>query len=202
MKKKAIHCILQTMMEGEKNKGATKGKTVVETVEEEFCYESDVDDNGIIDVGEWSARKERGSSKVQVVHNVDNESEVDNDDDDDDDDDNDDDDSDDEVGGGSGENDEEKEDSNDNGDEDEKDKRSLNGIQQLMEDEAIASGLSRKKKPVKQGGKVGRKTVDKPANHQPAKRMKKFGTAIRTDKESTAGTKNRTSGRRPVPKKM
>lgn len=98
MKKKAIHCILRTRTKGEKNKGATKGKEVVETVNEEFCYESDVDDNGIIDVGEWSARKERGSSKVKAVHDVDNESEVDDDDgNDDDDDDNEDDDDDQEM---------------------------------------------------------------------------------------------------------
>ena len=150
MKKKAIHSILRTRTAGEKSKGGAKGQPDVETIEEEFCYESGAEDNGIIDVGEWTAAKKRPKPKVMLT--VDTESDDDDNDDDEEDDDNDDDnheDNDDDegaVGGGGNGEDEEKEAVNDNADDDdeeeEEDERSLNGIQQLMEDEAIASGIS------------------------------------------------------------
>ena len=86
-------------------------------------------------------------------------------------------------------------------DDDIEDERSINGIQQMMEDEAIAAGLN-KKNANKQGTKAAKKSTAKLDAHPPTKRQKKFGMVIRQDEDlSKKQTMKRTRSLPTVPEK-
>ena len=145
MKNKTAISILRTRKEGETNMSTKAKQKVIEPVdEEEFHYESEADDNGIVDVGEWSARKGPRPRKEKVVHDIDDDESGEDEDSSDDDDDS--------LGGAGGNDDDDMDNEKGNNDDDvnieqeddgDDDERSLNGIQQLMEDEAVAAGMAK-----------------------------------------------------------
>lgn len=223
MNKKTAHSILRTRNEGETKKSARAKKVIEPVEEEEFHYESEVDDNGIVDVGEWSARKGPRPRKEKVVHDIDDDDES-GDDEDSEDDDND------SLGGGGGNDEDDTDEGGDNDDNDvnieqEDDERSLNGIQQLMEDEAVVAGLAKKKGKVvasqapktkhtknnvaiESGLNAKRKTVgvrtksaDKPDDRPPTKKHKKFGKELMDEDITKKQEGKRKSKRAAVPNK-
>jgi hypothetical protein len=181
MKQKSAHSVLRTREQWETVKGAGKAKKVVqmeeeEEEEEEFVHESDDDDNGIVDVGMWSACKRGGRRRVQEEDDEDNDEDAEaneNDDDYGNEDNN-------EVGGEKECDDEESEDMRT-----EEDSGDLNEIQHMIEEEAVAAGLTR------HGGKRGRgpgtvtrtspRRAGKKGGKSNSKKRQKFGQVVISD---------------------
>jgi hypothetical protein len=183
VKSKSAHQVLRMIPVGHAKRMAMAKKKAVEVDddEEEFVYESEDDDDGIVDVGNWGERQGRLKSTGEE--------------DDEEDDDND----------GADEYDEnaevgDKEDEEaDSGGDDDEDERSLNGIQELMEDEAEAAGMrSRKRKVVE---KPSTQPIDEGRPRQQNRGQNaKFGTVV-TDTAAASEKPKSTRGKTVNPKK-
>ena len=184
VKRKSAHQVLRTIPVGHAKRMAMAKKKAVEVDddEEEFVYESEDDDNdGIVDVGNWGERQGRLKSTGEE--------------DDEEDDDND---GADEYDGNAEVGDKEDEEAESSGDDDE-DERSLNGIQELMEDEAEAAGMrSRKRKVVE---KHSTQPIDEGRPRRPNRGQNaKFGTVV-TDTAAASEKPKTTRGKTVNPKK-
>ena len=205
LKTKSAHSILRTREKGETVKGAARAKKVVQPEEEEeeedevFCLDADDDNNGIIDVGCWSATKGRGRGGVVQEDNEDEDedderSEASNDNTNN-------------KRGGNKKRDEdnEDEDADEDKDEDEDDGASMNGIQQMMEEEARVAGMTNRRG----GNSGGNKEVSKQQrgysrddeqqrgkSSNTANKKRRFGMVVTDDAEKD----QRRSSRTRVPK--
>lgn len=184
VRRKSAHQILRTVPVGHAKRMAMAKKKAVEVDddEEEFVYESeDDDDDGIVDVGNWGERQGHLKSTGEEDDEEDDDNDVA-----------------DEYDGNAEVGDEEDEEAEAGGDDDE-DERSLNGIQELMEDEAVAAGMRSRKR------KVVEKPSTQPIDEGRPRRLNrgqnaKFGTVV-TDTAAGSEQPKTTRGKTVNPKK-
>ncbi len=168
-KKKSIHSILRTVPKGETSRLATARKKAIardEEEEEEFVYMSDEDDDDVVGTESWDKEVEDNEGDEDASN-----------------------------GDGAGDDDD-----GDGGgkmgpvvqsEDESEDERSLNGIQEIMEDEAVVAGMKNIKKR-----KARKATVDpvNPMDEQVKTRgggkRAKFGTILREDPAMTKKTKS------------